>query len=418
MEEQQIEKGDSIDTPIDESSVQEERNSTREQNDEDRTTSPLSMICVVNPFASSGRMRNKWPQLEKELKEKLKGVQVSSLFTQYKAHAIEATREAILNGANIIFGAGGDGTLNEIINGLFYPKTHPKANGKPFVLINSNIKFCYFPAGTGTDFFKTISVPSTIDQVVDSINNNKTVLLDVGLVEYTNTLEQQQKQKIKSNSNINQNQENQSFNNSQEENNNQQYDHLKGFRYFANVASAGIGGEVDPLSEKLRSRWISGKVTYAISSVIALLSTRTRDLRIRLDDDDEWKELKGTNVAVCNGKIFGGGMIVGPFADPTDGLFNVTVWNATLSHFVLHNSDLYSGAHMSWNETQLFNCQKLEVDLCSGDEERHGEFRLDIDGEGEGKTPAKFCVKPHVVPLYVHDCNYPIIPPPARATSN
>ena len=77
-------------------------------------------------------------------------MRVETFYTESKGHAISLTRRAVLQGVDIVLAAGGDGTLNEVVNGLFYELTDPEAEGQLGVLINPEIKVAYFPAGTLT----------------------------------------------------------------------------------------------------------------------------------------------------------------------------------------------------------------------------------------------------------------------------
>ena len=109
------------------------------------------------------------------------------------------------------------------------------------------------------------------------------------------------------------------------------------------------------------------------------------------------EELEVTTVAVANGRYFGGGMKVAPDADPSDGMFDVTVWSGYgLTDFALKSKAIYDGSHVNLPGTRRFRCKESES--------RSGgrcEVLLDVDGEQPGRLPCRMTVVPGALRLKV-----------------
>jgi diacylglycerol kinase family enzyme len=93
---------------------------------------------------------------------------------------------------------------------------------------------------------------------------------------------------------------------------------------------------------------------------------------------------------VCNGRFFGGGMMVAPDARLDDGLFDVTIWKGFgLSDFILKKGMLYDGTHV-----RLPNTRRLRVRVLEAEALGEVPVLLDVDGEQPGMLPARFTVLP------------------------
>ncbi|MCX7841164.1 MAG: acylglycerol kinase family protein, partial [Anaerolineae bacterium] len=108
----------------------------------------MKPYLIINPTAAYGKMRERWRTIEPVLREE--NFAFDCVFTEYHLHAIELTRAAVRAGYDLIVSVGGDGTLNEVVNGLF------DAEGTP---INPNVQVGVIPSGTGGDFFRTAQIP-------------------------------------------------------------------------------------------------------------------------------------------------------------------------------------------------------------------------------------------------------------------
>jgi YegS/Rv2252/BmrU family lipid kinase len=291
----------------------------------------MRTFLVVNPRSANGDTGRRWPEISAAVSRAVG--EVGSAFTESPMHAAALTARALEAGWQRIVAVGGDGTLNEVVNGFFQLKGGPPA-GTSVALI---------PRGTGGDFRRTFGWAGDLHSACARLTRGETRPLDVGLLTFTAT------------------------------------DGRPARRYFVNVASFGVSGQVDREVSRA-GKGLGGKATFFLASVKAML--RFRDQRIRLRaDGGPWEELSITTVAAANGRYFGGGMCVAPGADPCDGQFDITVWSGySLTDFALKSRRIYDGTHIHLPGTRTFRARLLEA-------ESEEEVLLDVDGEQPGRLP-------------------------------
>jgi YegS/Rv2252/BmrU family lipid kinase len=263
-------------------------------------------------------------------------------FTERSLHAQTLTQRAVEQGYERIIAVGGDGTLNEVVNGLM-----ESGPGK--------VQLGLVPRGTGGDFRRTFGWKDGVREAFVHLRDALARPLDVGRVEYTTR------------------------------------EGMPGVRYFANVCSFGASGRVAELVNA-GGRALGGKVGFLWSTVRALAGYR--DQRVRLTvDASAWEEADVTTVAVANGRFFGAGMCVAPGADVSDGLFDVTIWSGYgLVDLALKAPSLYSGSHVRLSGTRTLRCRTLRA-------ESDGEVLIDCDGEGPGRLPVQITILPGALQL-------------------
>ena len=307
----------------------------------------MRTFLVVNPKSASGETGRRWPEIHAEV---LRTVgEAGHAFTERPMHAAELTATALREGYRRIVAIGGDGTVNEVVNGFF---RHP--GGVP-----PDSRLALIPRGTGGDFRRTFGLEGGVREACSRLSvgreGERVRPLDVGRVRYTTP------------------------------------DGGNGERYFVNVASFGVSGRVDK-AVNASSKVLGGKASFFLASVKTLLGWRDQRVRVRVDGGAE-EALEITTLAVANAQYFGGGMRVAPDADPSDGLLDVTVWSGYgLSDFAFKARSIYDGSHVRWKGTRIFRCKGLEA---SSEE----EVLLDVDGEQPGRLPARFEVLPGALRL-------------------
>ncbi len=159
-------------------------------------------------------------------------------------------------------------------------------------------------------------------------------------------------------------------------------------RHFANVAGCGISGRVVARMER-GSGLLPGRLAFMLASARALAGWEDQPVRWRADGAP-WREERITALSVCNGRYFGGGMMVAPLAEMDDGLFDVTVWKGLgLRDFALKKAMLYDGRHVGLPNTTCLRARTVEVEPVGG-----AEVLLDVDGEQPGRLPARFSILP------------------------
>ncbi len=301
----------------------------------------LKTFFVVNPNAANCRAKKLWPEI-KSLAESVLG-KVEFGMTEGPWHAPELARKAIKDGFEMIVSLGGDGTNNEVINGFF-------EHGE---LVNPDAVFAVVCMGTGSDFIKTIKVPREFRDSVAVLSELPAKPTDVGRM----TLRDHRGEDLS--------------------------------RYFINIASFGVGGEVDDRVNRT-TKVFGGRVSFMIGSLRGSLAYSNKRVSIRLDDGEPF-ERKVFNVAVANGQYFGAGMRTAPGASVDDGLFDVVVLgDLSFMEQVSLMRTIYTGDHTTHPKVESFRAGRVEADS----EER---VLLDVDGEQPGMLPASFEVIPQAV---------------------
>src|SRR5437868_5254523 len=104
-------------------------------------------VLVVNPHSAGGKTERRWPELRATIQEAYGAFE--ERFTHAAGDATDMTREALRAGAELVVAVGGDGTINEVVNGFFDGET----------AVSPTASFGIVPAGTGGDFIKTLGIP-------------------------------------------------------------------------------------------------------------------------------------------------------------------------------------------------------------------------------------------------------------------
>jgi YegS/Rv2252/BmrU family lipid kinase len=300
------------------------------------------IFLVVNPQSGNGRTGKQFDLIAQAVRARAGGFEHA--FTSKPLDATDITRRALKDGFDVIVAVGGDGTVNEVVNGFFDGDrpTHPEA------------ALALIPRGTGGDFRRTFGWSVELEAAANRLRGDSRPL-DIGRVRYT--------------------------------------DHAgkPAVRYFANIASFGASGQVDSVVNK-STKLLGGKISFTLGSVRALWAYHDQKCRVRLDDRPE-EEVAVTTMAVANGQYFGGGMWVAPKAKPDDGIFDITLWTGYgLTDFALKGRSIYDGSHVKWAGTRTFQAKKV---VATSDE----VVLLDIDGEQPGRLPATFEILPAALKL-------------------
>jgi YegS/Rv2252/BmrU family lipid kinase len=306
----------------------------------------MRTFLVVNPQSANGETGRRWPEIQAQVLRVVGGA-AEHAFTERPMHAATLAARALQDGYRQIVVVGGDGTINEVVNGFFQVPGGPPADASLSLV----------PRGTGGDFRRTFDLDGGLREACRRLQKEAVSPLDVGRVRFTAT------------------------------------DGSQAERYFVNVASFGVSGRVDRAVNET-SKALGGRFSFFVASVKALSRWRDQTVRVRVDGGPE-EALRITTLAVANARYFGGGMMVAPQADPCDGLFDVTVWSGyRLKDFALKSRSIYDGTHIRWSGTRTFRCQTLEA--TSGE-----EVLLDVDGEQPGRLPARFDLLPRALHLRV-----------------
>ena len=299
---------------------------------------------IINPSSANGTTGKAWPAIESKLRLALKDF--SHTFTKQPNHATELTRQALKEGASSLIVIGGDGTLSEVVNGYF-------ENGKIISLTPLGILM----RGTGRDSIKSLKIPQDLDAAIATLTRQKIKKIDLGKISYLNHQGQTSN------------------------------------RYFINVASFGMAGAVDARVNST-SKALGGLVSFLSATLITLLRYQNQKVKIQIDGN-RLEEVTIRNVAIGNGKYFGGGMMICPDAVMDDGIFQVTIVGDISRIGSIQNlGNLYKGSLQGIPGISFYQGKKIIAESLEN-------ILLDVDGEQPGRLPATFEIVPQAVNVYI-----------------
>ncbi len=274
-----------------------------------------------------------------EIRDELDGMEVEWIETEGPEDAIEAAEEWR---EGLLIVAGGDGTINDVVNGL------GKA-GFP-----EGVTLGILPAGTGNDLAATLCIPEDPELAEDVIRQNRERRLDVARVRSEGI----------------------------------------GERFFINVATGGLGAEIsDANDEELKQRW--GKLSYLRASLEVARNFDVRELTIYLDG--EGHQVKAVNIAVGNCRYTGGGWPATPMANPEDGLLDVVVIETLGIGALLDLAPAVLAESNYLDSDGVLFVRAKEIRI----ETQPPGLEFTADGEVIGNEPAQFSVLPQALRVIV-----------------
>ncbi|NLA15945.1 MAG: diacylglycerol kinase family lipid kinase [Bacteroidales bacterium] len=303
-------------------------------------------MIILNPVAGGGRTAVMWPHISKHFLEH--GLNFECVFTRHKYHAVTITLEAVQEGFRNFIVIGGDGTLHEVANGIFYQKD----------VSTQLITLGVIPIGTGNDFVRAYNIPTDYAQAMETILTNKAIFTDVGMVSF------------------------QDFG-------------IERTRYFVNAAGMGLDAAVIRHYERqLEMANGKRKPQYMSSLLHQFLLYRSADLRI-LVDGNMFYEGPVLTCSVGMGTCIGNGMRALPLSIPDDGLFDITlVEPMSKVKLAVRIKDFVEGNVYAFKEAHHGRGKKIEV-LPGTKRTTH----LETDGELMGTPPYTFTILPSALKL-------------------
>jgi len=281
---------------------------------------------IVNPIAGSLVNRDGLLKQLRRLKpRKLR-------LTQRPGEAETYARDAIRAGCDYVIAAGGDGTLNEVINGIATPHHVP------------GVCVGIVPLGTANDFARSIGLPASVEDNIDILRAKQTDPIDLVRVTSDRT------------------------------------------RYFVNVSAGGFSGLVDEkLTPEIKSTW--GPLAYLRSAAAALPELHAYQTSIVFDDVERLM-IELYNVIIANGQFVAGGLPIAREADLRDGLLDVVlVPRRPPAKMVLLAAEMLLGNHLSSNAVIFRRAKKISVRSQPG-------MWFNVDGELVGNEPVIFQIVP------------------------
>ena len=274
-----------------------------------------------------------------EIREELEGMELDWIETKGPGDAIEAAHDW-QDGLLIV--AGGDGTVNDVVNGL------GKA-GFP-----DGVTLGILPTGTGNDLAATLCIPEDTELAEVVIRQNRERKLDVARVRSEGV----------------------------------------GERFFINVATGGLGAEIsDANDEELKKRW--GKLSYLRASLEVARNFDVRELSLYLDGEEH--RVRAVNIAVGNCRYTGGGWPATPKANPEDGLLDVVVIETLGAGELFNLAPAVLAKYSYLDKEGVFFVRAKEIRV----ETQPPGLEFTADGEVIGNEPAQFSVLPQTLKVIV-----------------
>lgn len=288
-------------------------------------------LLIVNPTAGAHNAAKLWPQIQAHLKQR--GVCYDAVFTEKPGHAIALAADGVARGYTTIVSVGGDGTLNEVVNGVM-------AAPDP---LHSTV--AVVPVGTGGDFVRMLGLPRSWPDACDRLTSTATHLVDLGELTFIGETGEQH-------------------------------------RYFINVAGLGFDGEVAARTNTSPVKRLGGTLPFVTNLVLTLITYSNKDVTVSVDD--EQRPGRMNSVVVANGQWFGGGMWISPNSSPDDGVFDVIVIGDVGKVELLQTMPrLYKGTHLTHPKLSAARAQSVQV-------VSQQEMWLQADGELLGRAPVTF----------------------------
>lgn len=217
----------------------------------------MKTLFIVNPIAGKGKAKEIVPLIEEACRNN--DIEHSIKYTSKPKEGISIARTGVDEGYEKIVSVGGDGTLNEVVNGI----------------AGSEVILGVIPCGTGNDFVRSVYKETDMDKMINNVINGGIRTIDFAKC---NDI------------------------------------------FFINIGSGGFDAEVALESEKTR-RFFSGSFAYIVALIKTIFTYRGKKMKVSIDDMEFEKNT--LLVAIANGKYYGGGILPAPKADLSDGIFDV-----------------------------------------------------------------------------------------------
>ncbi len=304
-------------------------------------------MAIINPVSSNGKTAKVWPRYERYFQEQ--GIVLEKEITQYPGHATELTREVISRGYRKIMAVGGDGTINEVVNGLY----------KDNKILSDEIRLIVFSQGTGCDYIRSLGISNRVEDIVDIIHRKEVKLVDLGKVSFQN------------------------------------HQGIEEERFFANLADTGIGADTAKLVNE-SSKLLGGFLTFLLGILRTLFTHKNKKIRVIIDKEEKYNQYLNS-VMIANGKFFGGGIQIAPEAELQSGSLNIVLLkNFNKLQIIINLIKAYKGTHLSHPLVDSITGKVILLQIKDGE-----ISELELDGESVGILPAKFLLLENILPVYV-----------------
>ena len=303
-------------------------------------------ILIVNPKSANGTTGKNWTRIYQEIRRGLK-TDLNVRFTDRQGHGTTLATEAIKEGYERVVAVGGDGTINEVMNGFF-------EKGK---VINPDAALAVMSIGTGSDFVKTFEFPTTPFEAAERIRQGKVWTIDLGKCTFTGL------------------------------------DGEEGSRFFINIADFGSGGAVVDKVNRT-TKVLGGQISFLWGILTTLPTYKNKLTKYRVDDGPEEEKILNTFI-VANGRYYGGGLKPAPNAELDDGVFDVvSIGDVGFFEAVSSLGKFRKGTYL---EIPKVTFSKGKTVVASSEQTQ----LVEMEGEVVGRLPARFEMVPKAMKIIV-----------------
>jgi diacylglycerol kinase (ATP) len=298
----------------------------------------MEWFVIVNPNAGKRKGEKDWLEIAAQLTAA--GIQFVSVFTEHRGHAVVLTRKYVENGYRNIIVVGGDGTLNEVVNGIFTQAHIP----------TQKITLAMIPVGTGNDWCRMYKIPGDYKEAVKLITRHQIFAQDTGMIKYISS----------------------------------QGDEVS--RYFINMAGMGFDALVARKTNTQKDLGKSNPMSYVVNILSSLFAYSITNVTILLDNEKISSDIFSMSVGIC--QYNGGGMKQAPDALPDDGLFDLTLIKPIGKFKIVRNIiKLFDGSFTRLPEVSTYRSSKIII-------HSNPPMFMEADGESLGHTPFVFNILP------------------------
>jgi len=307
-------------------------------------------LVIVNPKSASGSTHQNWSGTAADLRAHFGPFSVA--FTKCQGDATTIAERAANAGRPFIIACGGDGTINEVANGIL-------RSGK-------DAELGILPSGTGGDLRRTLGLPNSNRDAAAALRTGEAKYIDAGKVTF------------------------------------EDFGGTMISRYFLNVSSFGLAASIikrvksAKVFDWLPVESLRGQANFAASTLQEVLDLEPIRIRVRIDGGEE-RSLQTVNFCIANARYFGGGMMIAPDAKINDGYFDiVNIGDIGTAKILINAHTLYRGTHVALPEVNSTLARRVEIRAAD-----NVEIMIETDGELPGKLPATYEIVPNALRVRV-----------------
>ena len=297
---------------------------------------PPRVKVIINPAARGGKTAREWPAISELLKRN--DIPFDYAFTEGIGHGIELAKEASDTGYETVVAVGGDGTVNEVVNGIVDRDGRGKA------------KLGIICTGTGRDCIRSLNIPDDLSKACKVLADRNCIDIDLGCAEYISG-------------------------------------GRKNKRYYINTAGLGFASDVAERTRRFKR--LGGTMPFLIAFSAVFVPYKAKDTVINIDG--QMRQERSLLITVNNGRYFGGGMKIAPDADASDGFLDIiTIKDVNKLRLLYNFPKLYKGTHTTHPKVNVYKAKCVDVQTSDS-------LLLQLDGEVVGEAPASFSIIPSAI---------------------